>query len=593
MANDYSDLDTAYIVGGGGGGTNFVAAGDLAGSATSQTVIGLRGRPLSNLAPTTNDVLTWNGSTWIPAVAGSGFAPSSAQYITLSADASLTSERVLTAGTNISLIDSGAGAPLTINSTYTYTPTDATTLAKGIVQLAGDLGGTAASPLNLKINGTSVPAGGALVTGNSMHVSGTSAVTYSALNLAGGSGWVSGILPSANMFQATTTVSGAVRLTNDLAGTGAAPVVARVNGATYQAAGALVTGNSAYVSGVSATTYSALNLAGGSGWITGILPTTNQAPQAMAGDVSGTTAASVVNKINGVTVTGTPVAGYVLTAASGTTAAWTTGGGGGAPTTAQYVTLATDATLVNERVLAAGTNISIVDGGAGNNITINSTFAASNATSGAPGYIQLAGDFGGTATVPRVTSLQGTPLSSTGPTTGQVLGFNGTNWIPTAGAAFTAGTDLAGTASNQTVVSLTGASGIVSILANTVQNTSTAKVVSNTVQIPQLIRVNTNAVATLFTFNLSNNANNKIIVQVNCLQSTYAKMASWDLGATVSGNGGVYTVVGSVSKFANSSDPLLDADLTISGSTLLVRITSLAAGSFSFNGVFSSVVSTY
>lgn len=49
------------------------------------------------------------------------------------------------------------------------------------------------------------------------------------------------------------------------------------------------------------------------------------------------------------------------------------GSGGGAPTTAQYVTLAADATLTNERVLTAGANISIVDNGAGGNVVLSAT----------------------------------------------------------------------------------------------------------------------------------------------------------------------------------------------------------------------------
>jgi len=53
----------------------------------------------------------------------------------------------------------------------------------------------------------------------------------------------------------------------------------------------------------------------------------------------------------------------VLTASSG-------GGGGGAPTDAQYVTLAVDGTLSDERVLTAGDNITLTDGGAGSTITI-------------------------------------------------------------------------------------------------------------------------------------------------------------------------------------------------------------------------------
>jgi len=48
------------------------------------------------------------------------------------------------------------------------------------------------------------------------------------------------------------------------------------------------------------------------------------------------------------------------------------GGGGGAPTTAQYLTLATDATLTAERVLAFnGSRFSVTDGGAGGNYDVD------------------------------------------------------------------------------------------------------------------------------------------------------------------------------------------------------------------------------
>lgn len=49
-------------------------------------------------------------------------------------------------------------------------------------------------------------------------------------------------------------------------------------------------------------------------------------------------------------------------------------GSGGAPTTAQYVTLATDGTLSAERVLTAGTNgagILLTDAGAGSTVTVD------------------------------------------------------------------------------------------------------------------------------------------------------------------------------------------------------------------------------
>tara|TARA_R110000824_G_scaffold208282_3_gene393866 strand:- start:464 stop:754 length:291 start_codon:yes stop_codon:yes gene_type:complete len=48
-------------------------------------------------------------------------------------------------------------------------------------------------------------------------------------------------------------------------------------------------------------------------------------------------------------------------------------GGGGAPTDAQYLVLAVNGDLSAERVLAEGTGIALVDGGAGAALTISST----------------------------------------------------------------------------------------------------------------------------------------------------------------------------------------------------------------------------
>lgn len=52
------------------------------------------------------------------------------------------------------------------------------------------------------------------------------------------------------------------------------------------------------------------------------------------------------------------------------------GGGGGAPTDAQYVALATDASLTAERVLTAGAGISLTDAGAGGAVTVAATAGA-------------------------------------------------------------------------------------------------------------------------------------------------------------------------------------------------------------------------
>ena len=69
------------------------------------------------------------------------------------------------------------------------------------------------------------------------------------------------------------------------------------------------------------------------------------------------------------------------------------GGGGGAPTDAEYVVMALNGTLTNERKLTAGTNITITDGGAGGNVTIAASGGAAsfpleapNGSVGTPSY---------------------------------------------------------------------------------------------------------------------------------------------------------------------------------------------------------------
>lgn len=94
--------------------------------------------------------------------------------------------------------------------------------------------------------------------------------------------------------------------------------------------------------------------------------------------------------------------GYYIDVSAGGTGASTNlvgGGGGGAPTGAQYVTLATNASLTDERVLTAGTGITLTDGGAGSTITAainNAVVATVSGTTftgaiNAPGITSTAG----------------------------------------------------------------------------------------------------------------------------------------------------------------------------------------------------------
>ena len=155
----------------------------------------------------------------------------------------------------------------------------------------GSGSGTSFALTVAKVNGATVPAAGALTTGNVLKVTGASALGYGAVNLAGGANHVTGLLPVANIAAPTGTgfphiTSGAwdaastgLTFTGDATGTGTtasiALTVAKANGATIPAAGSLTTGNVLKVSGTSALTYGAVNLAGGANHVTGTLPVAN------------------------------------------------------------------------------------------------------------------------------------------------------------------------------------------------------------------------------------------------------------------------------------------------------------------------------
>jgi hypothetical protein len=85
----------------------------------------------------------------------------------------------------------------------TFKEPQAKTTDFGLIILAGDLGGTASAPSVLKINGSSVPAGGSLTTGNVLQVTGAATLGYAAVNLAGGAGYITGQLPIGNLANGT------------------------------------------------------------------------------------------------------------------------------------------------------------------------------------------------------------------------------------------------------------------------------------------------------------------------------------------------------------------------------------------------------
>ena len=151
---------------------------------------------------------------------------------------------------------------------------------------SGDLSGNYPAPQVVRINGALVPLSGSLVTGNILQVNGSSSLTYDKIDLSN-SNSIKNILPISNLPNLSGDVSGIINNNT----------VLNINGASVPASGGLITGNGLYVDGPAKLKYSALNLAGGSNYVMGLLPVLNQSNQIMNGDVSGTTATSTVIKL--------------------------------------------------------------------------------------------------------------------------------------------------------------------------------------------------------------------------------------------------------------------------------------------------------
>ncbi|MFD3394647.1 hypothetical protein U0R10_08440 [Aquirufa sp. OSTEICH-129V] len=296
-------------------------AGDLGGSAASPVVARLQGATLSSSAPTTGQVLKYNGTAWVP----------DAVVLAEAQTLSLTGTTVTLSGTNSSVTLPAVG--------------DATTTATGKIQLAGDLGGIATAPSVVRIQG--IPVSNTTPTvGQVLKYDGTNYVPNSSilaetqvLSLAGSTLSISGTSSSVVLPSATNSSSGLVQLAGDLGGVATAPSVVRIQGIP--------------VSATAPTVGQVLKYDG-----TNYVPNNSVLTESQTLGLSGST----------LTISGT-----------------------------------------------------------GSSVVLPT---AVDATSSTNGMVRLAGDLGGTASSPLVAKLQGRTLSSTAPTNGQVLKFDGTSWIP-------------------------------------------------------------------------------------------------------------------------------------------------------------------
>ncbi len=127
-----------------------------------------------------------------------------------------------------------------------------------------------------------------------------------------------------------------------------------------------------------------------------------------------------------------------------------------------------------------------------------------DASTAVKGIIQLSGDIGGVATNVSVKKIQGKAVSALTPNAGDVLTWSGTlsMWLPAPTLnIFNAGGDLSGNNVLQSVISLTGNAGVVSISCNSLNFISGAS---------PIITQNDNS---------SNNGNNTSIISQSALSS--------------------------------------------------------------------------
>lgn len=174
---------------------------------------------------------------------------------------------------------------------------------------------------------------------------------------------------------------------------------------------------------------------------------------ALSGDLSGTLAAPVVSKVNGIAVSGTPLLGYILIATGSGAASWQAPSvmtNPNASTTVKGVTKLSVAPVLSTNPIAVGDN--------------DPRLSDSRPPNGGAG-----GDLSGAYPFPTVAQIQGVPVDATAPTQGQVLRYWSGEWTPdilestelgdsatlVRGNSLVAG-DLSGYVLNPSVVALRG-----------------------------------------------------------------------------------------------------------------------------------------
>jgi trimeric autotransporter adhesin len=169
------------------------AGGDLTGTYPDPTVAKING---NSVPANASGALTNNGSGTLTWTAIPTSLPPDG---TAGGDLSGTYPDPTVTKINGNSVPANASGTLTNNGSGTLTWTAIPTSLPPDGTAGGNLSGTYPNPTVAEINGASVPASGALTTGNVLQVNGTSSTTYAPVNIGGGSNYITGNLPVNNL----------------------------------------------------------------------------------------------------------------------------------------------------------------------------------------------------------------------------------------------------------------------------------------------------------------------------------------------------------------------------------------------------------
>jgi hypothetical protein len=488
-------------------------SGDVVGSITSNTVASLQGHTLSAASPSINQYLQYNGAAWEPillslSLVGDVVGTLSGTSVSTTVNKIRNNSiKAQTLGTNQD------GYVLTwINSDGLWEAVPASG-GGGSFSAGGDLSGSNVDQTVIKINGTSVPASPTLSAGvipvlvaasstSSTWTTITDSNVNASANIAGskinmsGSGGITDIVASltiqAQQLVATTEVVIGTSGPTITSGTGIpSGVPDGGDGSIYLRKDGSSTGTESIYSYEASTWVPVGSAAAGTagGDLSGFYPNpTVIAIQQNAidntllgatqdgyvltwkhssskwiaeiasgftagGDLSGSSTNQSVISIHGTTVPASPSANTVLVATSGTASTWEQISNAQVSSSAAigYTKLNLSGSVVNADISSsAAITVSKLAAGTSAQVLLNNSTPT-------PTWTTLSGDVVVGATgITTVNKIQGVVISGT-PTNGQVLTATGTtaaNWQTPTSGSFTAGGDLSGSSTNQTVIGL-------------------------------------------------------------------------------------------------------------------------------------------